>query len=85
MPYLKRTDYQKWVEYVIACLDEINAINNDFNFRRSDDPIYYLSFYGSKHKIAVYYSNAIVAVGMKEINTLLKRLGVRKEFNDYDF
>ena len=83
MPYLKRTEYQKWVEYVNACLDEINAINRDFAIY-PQDPIYYLSFYGSKHRIAVYYGNTIVAIGINNINNLLKRLGVRKEFNDYE-
>ena len=80
---MKKTDYQKWVEYVTACLDEINAIDNNFKIRRSYDPIYYLSFCGSKHKIAVYYGNRVVAIGIKSINRLLKCLGVRKEFNDY--
>ena len=83
MPYMKRTDYQKWIEYVNTCLDEINAINNSFNIYPKD-PIYYLSFCGSKHKIAVYYGNTVVAIGINRINDLLKRLGVTKEFKDYE-
>jgi len=73
MPYIKRKDYELWVKRVNDILDRANANTLIYPYYDSD-PIYYFGFYGRKHRIAVYYGNSLIAVGMKEINKLIECL-----------